>query len=85
MKKDRRQINKRWYFTNKLGETFEFALIGSGKNSYIKTLNGWKKGEKISTEILEQLQHDIITYCDGFPQELIDKLYQIVAEWDKIK
>lgn len=38
MKKDKRKINKKWEFVNKLGEKFLFAKIGSGKNSYIKTL-----------------------------------------------
>ena len=39
MKKDRRQINAIWQFVNRLGEIFTFAKIGSGKNSYIKTLS----------------------------------------------
>ena len=36
--KDRRQLNETWIFTNPLGETYEYGRIGSGKNSYIKTL-----------------------------------------------
>ena len=39
MKKDRRRINKTWQFTNPHGETYLFAKIGSGKNSYLKTLS----------------------------------------------
>lgn len=38
MKKDRRQLNSTWKFVNPLGEKFLFGKIGSGKNSYIKTL-----------------------------------------------
>lgn len=38
MKKDRRQINKTWEATNPLGEKFLFGKVGSGKNSYIKTI-----------------------------------------------
>lgn len=38
-KKDRRKINKKWTATNKLGETFEYGLLGSGKNSIVVTLN----------------------------------------------
>ncbi len=38
MKKDRRQINQVWEFTNRLGEKYLFAKVGSGKNAYIKTL-----------------------------------------------
>lgn len=38
-KKDRRKINKRWISTNPLGETYEYGLLGSGKNSVVVTLN----------------------------------------------
>lgn len=38
MKKDRRQINEVWEMTNRLGERYKMARVGSGKNSYIKTL-----------------------------------------------
>lgn len=29
----------------------------------------------------EQLQEDIITYCDGKPQELIDNLCQAIIDY----
>ena len=47
MKKDKRQINKIWQATNPLGEVYEYAKIGSGKNSYIKTLRYIGKLEEI--------------------------------------
>ena len=46
MKKDRRQINETWEHTNPKGETYEYARIGSGKNSYIKTLRFIKNENK---------------------------------------
>ena len=36
--KDKMQINNVWEYCNHLGELYRFARIGSGKNSYIKTL-----------------------------------------------
>lgn len=39
MNKDRRQINKVWQACNHLGEWFTYALIGTGKNSFIATLS----------------------------------------------
>lgn len=38
MAKDRRQINQIWQAANPQGLIYEYARIGSGKNSYIKTL-----------------------------------------------
>lgn len=37
----------------------------------------------MSIEESEQLQEDIITYCNELPQELIDKLCQIIVNWQK--
>lgn len=38
MRKDKRQINAVWEYCNRYGDVFRFAKIGSGKNSYIKTI-----------------------------------------------
>lgn len=38
MKQDKRQINQTFQATNPHGETYQYARIGSGKNSYIKTI-----------------------------------------------
>ena len=38
MKRDRRQINAEWEFTNRLGETYRFGRKGSGRNAVIITL-----------------------------------------------
>lgn len=53
MKKDRRQINATWYFTNPLGETYQFGQVGSGKKSYIKTLK--YVGKNLSKSRLKKL------------------------------
>lgn len=38
MKKSRQQVNETWEFVNSKGERFLFGRVGSGKNSYVKTL-----------------------------------------------
>ena len=38
MKGDKRKINKVWDACNPKGEWHTFAIVGSGKDSYIKTL-----------------------------------------------
>lgn len=38
MRKDKRQINKIWEYCNQYGDIYRFAKIGSGENSYIKTI-----------------------------------------------
>ena len=38
MNKDKRQISAVWEYCNSDGDVFRFARIGSGKNSYVKTL-----------------------------------------------
>jgi hypothetical protein len=42
---DKRRIVKTWWFTNRLGETFQFAQVGRGKDSYIKTLRSLRPRE----------------------------------------
>ena len=44
-KKDRRQINKVWVARNREGLYFVYAKVGSGKDSYIKTI-GYRKTKK---------------------------------------
>jgi len=52
IKKDRRQVNEVWSHTNPQGETYLYARVGSGKNSYIKTLKYLgKKKAKISKNV----------------------------------
>lgn len=63
---DKRQINKEWEATNPLGERYRYAKIGSGKNSYIKTLaylgtekiKGCKLNGKTKNFILETLRNN---------------------------
>jgi hypothetical protein len=38
---------------------------------------------KMTKEQSEQLQADIITYCDGLDQDLIDQLCQVVVDYSK--
>jgi len=38
-KRDLRQVNRVWQGTNPKGETFTYAQIGKGKDSYTKTLH----------------------------------------------
>ncbi len=42
-RKDMRRINKVWDFRNPMGQWFTFALIGSGRNSYVTTLHTGRK------------------------------------------
>ena len=37
--KDKRRINKVWQACNPLGEWYTYAIVGSGKNSFIATLS----------------------------------------------
>ena len=39
MKPDKRQINKVWEAQNPIGQWFTYALIGSGKSFFVKTLH----------------------------------------------
>ena len=39
MTKDRRQINKIWEACNCLGEWYTYAIVGTGKNSFVATLS----------------------------------------------
>lgn len=39
MLKDRRQINKVWHACNPKGEWYTYALVGTGKNSFIATIS----------------------------------------------
>ena len=50
MKKDRRQINKVWVARNREGLFFVYAKVGSGKDSYTKTI-GYRK-TKVAAEKL---------------------------------
>jgi hypothetical protein len=50
MNKDRRRINQVWVASNREGLFFVFAKIGSGKNSYTKTI-GFRK-TKVAAENL---------------------------------
>ena len=43
---DRRQINKVWDACNPIGQWFTYALIGSGKNSYVYTLHEGRQTEE---------------------------------------
>ena len=52
--KDKRRINKKWIFTNRLGEVYVFGRVGSGKNAYIKTIDFLGIVGNISTTKLEQ-------------------------------
>jgi len=36
---DKRQINKVWEACNPIGQWFTYALVGSGKNSFVLTLH----------------------------------------------
>ncbi len=46
-------------------------------------MEGIKIMEKITFEQSQQLQEDIITHCDGLPQQLIDNLCNIVADYHR--
>jgi hypothetical protein len=54
--KDKRQTNHVWEYCNRLGELYRFARIGSGKNSYIKTL--CYLGNVISDNLLKKHQEE---------------------------
>ena len=43
--KDRRKINKVWQACNYLGEWSTYAIVGSGKNSFVATLSNGAMAE----------------------------------------
>ena len=49
-KKDKRQINKVWVANNREVLYFVYARVGSGKNSYIKTI-GYRKPKQAAEKM----------------------------------
>ena len=74
MKKDRRQINEIWEHTNPLGERYEYGRVGSGKNSYIKSLKFIGYTPKRKKELMNRIKvyaqhyHSPISDIKGFNQ-----------------
>lgn len=62
MRKDKRQINAVWEYCNRYGDIYRFAKIGSGKNSYIKTIA--YLGNVVADVYLQKQQLD--NYKQGF-------------------
>ena len=52
----------------------------SHSSGYNESMN-----EKIIIEVREQIQEDIITYCDGMPDDVITNLCQIVCDNSRSK
>ena len=70
MKKDKREINEVWEHENPLGEKYLYGRVGSGKNTYIKSLKYLGKTD-LRRKILEKLRLD----TEKWFKEMDKKIY----------